>query len=54
MKSRFQLMIGCTGACRTDFSEVIMKPKAYPTRDSDSRVRKMVLNKNILSPKRNK
>jgi hypothetical protein len=49
MKPRFQLMIGYTGACRTDFSEVIMKPKAYPTLDSDSRLRKMVLNKNILT-----
>ena len=49
MKPRFQLMIGYTGACRTDFSEAIMKAKVYPTRDSDSRVRKMVLNKNILA-----
>ena len=49
IKPRFQLMIGYTGACRTDFSEAIMKAKVYPTRDSDSRVRKMVLNKNILA-----
>ncbi len=48
VKPRFQLMIGYSGACRTDFTEVIMKPKVYPIRDSNSRLRKMVLNKNML------
>jgi hypothetical protein len=48
VKPRFQLMIGYTGACRTDCSEIIMEPKIYPTRDSDSQLRKMVLNKNML------
>jgi hypothetical protein len=48
VEPRFQLMIGYSAACRTDFSEVIMKPKVYPIRDSDSRLRKMVLNKNML------
>jgi hypothetical protein len=48
LKPRFQLMIGYSGACRTDFSEVIMPPKVYPIRDTDSRLRKMVLNKNLL------
>jgi hypothetical protein len=48
IKPRFQLMIGYTGACRTDFSEVIAPPRVYPIRDTDSRLRKMVLNKNML------
>jgi hypothetical protein len=45
VKPRFQLMLGYSGACRTDFSEVIMPWKVYPIRASDSRLRKMVLNK---------
>jgi hypothetical protein len=45
---RFQLMIGYSGVCRTDFSEAIMPAKVYPLRDSDSRLRRMVLNKNML------
>jgi hypothetical protein len=48
IKPRFLLMIGYTGACRTDFSEVIMPHKVYPVRDTDSRLRKMVLNKNMF------
>jgi hypothetical protein len=45
---RFQLMVGYTGACRTDFSEELMTPCVYPIRGTDSRLRKMVLNKNLL------
>ena len=48
IKPRFQLMIGYTGACRTDFSEAILPHKVYPVRDTDSRLRKMVLNKYML------
>jgi hypothetical protein len=48
IKPRFQLMIGYTGACRTDFTEAILPNKVYPIRDTDSRLRKMVLNKNML------
>jgi hypothetical protein len=48
IKPRFQIMLGYTGACRTDFSEAIMPQKVYPVRDTDSRLRKMVLNKNML------
>ncbi len=47
VQPRFQLMIGYNGACRTDFSETIMPWKIYPVRDRDSRLRKMVLNKNL-------
>ncbi len=48
VKPRFQLMIGYSGVCRTDFSEVIMTPKVYPVRESDSRLRRMVLEKNRM------
>jgi len=48
VQPRFQLMIGYCGVCRTDFSEAIMTPKTYPIRQSDSRLRKMVLNKDML------
>ena len=48
VRPRFQLMLGYTGACRTDFSEVIMKPGVYPTGASDSLLRRMVLNKNMF------
>ena len=48
IKPRFILMIGYTGACRTDFSEVIRPHKVYPVRETDSRLRKMALNKNML------
>jgi hypothetical protein len=41
-------MIGYTGACRTDLSEVILPHKVYPLRGTNSRLRKMVLNKNML------
>ena len=48
VKPRFQLMLGYGGTCRTDFSEALVPHKIYPIRDTDSRLRKMVLNKNIL------
>jgi hypothetical protein len=48
VRPRFQLMIGYNGACRTDFSEAVMKPKVYPIRDTDPRLRKMVLNRTML------
>ena len=45
VKPRFQLMLGYSGACRTDFSEAILPHKVYPIRETDSRLRRMVLNK---------
>ena len=48
VKPRFQLMYGYTGAIRTDFSESFMTPKQYPVQDSDSMLRRLVLEKNIL------
>jgi hypothetical protein len=47
IKPRFQLMYGYTGICRTDLSEMIMKPKVYPVVDTDSRLRKMVLSTSV-------
>ena len=49
-QARFQLMYGYTGACRTDFSEVFMPLKRYPIAESDSRLRKLVLNKYAPAP----
>jgi hypothetical protein len=48
IEPRFQLMLGYTGAYRTDFSEVIRPQKVYPVRDTDSRLRKIVQNKDML------
>ena len=48
VKPRFQLMLGYGGTCRTDFSEALVPHKIYPIRDTDSRLRKMVLNKNMF------
>ncbi|MGH7243092.1 MAG: hypothetical protein ACREJD_06725 [Phycisphaerales bacterium] len=48
VKPRFQLMLGYTGACRTDFSELLMTPKVYPSRPTDSVLRKLVLDKSAL------
>lgn len=48
VKPRFQLMYGYTGACRTDFTEVFMAPKSYPVKPTDSRLRRLVLNKHLV------
>jgi hypothetical protein len=48
VQPRFQLMYGYTGACRCDFSEMLFASIEYPVRETDSRLRKMVLRKNML------
>jgi hypothetical protein len=48
VKPRFQLMYGYSGVCRTDFSELIMEPKKYPVRESDSLLRRMAVAKHLL------
>lgn len=48
VQPRFQLMLGYSGICRTDFSELIMPQKVYPVRAGDSLLRRMVLDKNLL------
>jgi hypothetical protein len=47
IKPRYQLMVAYNGACRTDFSEAILPHKVYPIRATDSRLRKMVLDKKL-------
>jgi len=48
VKPRFQLMLGYTGACRTDFSESFMPPKRYPVRSDDCLLRRLLLCKDLL------
>jgi len=48
VKPRFQLMLGYTGACRTDFSESFMTQQHYPILAKDSLLRRLVLQKNLL------
>lgn len=50
VEPRFQLMLGYTGACRTDFSESFMEPKRYPVGESDPLLRRLVLDKGLLPP----
>ena len=45
---RFQVMYGYTGACRTDFSEAVIPHYVYPVHSTDSRLRKMVLTRDML------
>ncbi len=43
VQPRFQLMLGYHGACRTDFAELVVPQKVYPVGPKDSRLRRMVL-----------
>jgi hypothetical protein len=45
---RFQLMYGYTGACRTDFSELLMQPKVYASSCTDSLLRRLVLDRDMV------
>jgi hypothetical protein len=47
IEPRFQLMLGYTGVCRTDFADTLMTSRGYPIRDADSRLRQMVLNRSL-------
>ena len=46
---RFQLMLGYTGVCRTDFGEVLQNSQVYPIGPTDSALRRMALN-NRMKP----
>lgn len=48
VRPRYLLMYAYVSPCRTDFGEILMEPKIYPVRDSDSRLRKMVLNREFM------
>ena len=49
VRPRYQLMYGYTGAYRTDLSELFMEPLLYPVRETDSRLRKMLLRKEYMA-----
>lgn len=49
VKPRFMLMLAYTGTYRTDFSEVFMQQTYLPTRASNSRLRRFVLDKKSLT-----
>jgi hypothetical protein len=49
VKPRFLLMLAYTGTYRTDFSEVFMQQIYLPARASDSRLRRLVLDKKLLT-----
>jgi hypothetical protein len=48
VRPRFQVMYGYTGAHRTDFYEEVIDPIVYPVRPTDSRLRRLVLDKGLL------
>lgn len=48
VRPRHLLMYAYVSPCRTDFGEVLISSKIYPNRGSDSRLRKMVLNKEFV------
>jgi hypothetical protein len=48
VKPRYLLMYAYLSTCRTDFGEVLMSKKTSPLRDSDSRLRKMVLDREYM------
>ncbi len=47
---RFQLMLGYTGACRTDFSEVVLPNNAYHADQTSPLLRQMVADKYMFAP----
>lgn len=50
VKPRWQLMLGYTGACRSDFSEIVLPKKTFATHDNDSSLRRMVIDKYLTPP----
>jgi hypothetical protein len=48
VKPRYLMMYAYVSPCRTDFGEVLLERKTYPTSDSNSRLRKMVLNREFM------
>lgn len=45
---RYLLMYAYMSPCRTDFGEVLLNPITYPVRSGDSRLRKMILDKEFM------
>ena len=48
VKPRYLMMYAYISPCRTDFGEVLLNRKTYPIQGSDSRLRKMVLNREFM------
>ena len=48
VKPRYLMMLAYVSPCRTDFGEVLLNRKTYPIQGSDSRLRKMVLNREFM------
>lgn len=45
---RYQMMYGLVSPCRTDFTESYLNQRVFPVKESDSKLRKMVLQKSFL------
>ena len=48
LKTRYVMMYAYLSVCRSDFSDFLKNQCKYPTRDSDSRLRKMVLSREFM------
>jgi len=44
---RYQIMYAYVSSCRTDFSDILVKPRVYTQRPTDSRLRRMLLTRNF-------
>jgi hypothetical protein len=44
---RYQMMYAYVSPCRTDFSDILVKPRVYTQRPTDSRLRRMLLTRNF-------
>jgi hypothetical protein len=45
VKPRFQLMLGYTRVCRSDFTDLFVKGRTFPVRDGDSRLRRLLVDR---------
>lgn len=48
VKPRYQMMFAYMSTCRTDFGDIWLENMRYPINDSDSRLRRMVLDKEYI------
>jgi len=48
VKPRYLMMYAYLSPCRTDFAEIIRETKKHPIHDNDSKLRKMVLDRNLM------
>ena len=45
---RYQLMLAYVSPCRSDFSDVLLKQHRYPIYESDSRLRRMLVDRYVI------